>query len=162
MSRHQHMTPSDILILVAPHFEEKAVVYCLSTLRQQGFIVSLVSVTPGKVQSQQGMSLCPDASLSEMDDLLATLPADKHQLVLLAGGTGCAATILADPRAHYLVQHVLRRGGYLAAMAETYELVRETGLLHVDWLDRFLRQGDGVETAVFVQQIINRIKTIKA
>lgn len=154
------MTLPDILILVAPHFEEKAVVYCLSTLRQQGLLVSLVSITPGKVQSRRGMSLCPDASLSEMEDLLATAPADKHQLVLLAGGADCAATILADPRTHYLVQRVLQRGGWLATMAETYELVRETGLLHADWLDRFLRQGSGVETAVFVQQIVDCMAAI--
>ncbi|MCB9434514.1 MAG: DJ-1/PfpI family protein [Ardenticatenaceae bacterium] len=148
------MTPPDIVILVAPRFAEKAVVYCLSTLRQQGFIVSLVSVTPGQVQSRQGMNLCPDASLSDMEALLVTAPADKCQLVLLAGGADCAATILADPRAHDLVQHILQRGGWLAAMAETYELVQATGLLHADWLDRFLRQGSGVEMAVFVQQII--------
>lgn len=159
MPTRKKKTVPDILILVAPYFEEKAVVYCLSKLRQQGFMVSLVSVTPGQVQSQQGVGLCPDASLSQADELVADAAADKPQLVLLAGGSACAAVVLADPRTHRLVERVLHRGGYVAAMAETFALIKETGLLRAEWGERFLRQEGEVETAVFVQQITNRLNT---
>ncbi|MCB9421611.1 MAG: DJ-1/PfpI family protein [Ardenticatenaceae bacterium] len=141
----------DVLILIASHFDEKAVVYCLSELRQQGLAVALVSVTSGMVQSVRGLTLRPDKSLAETDELITA----KRQLLLLAGGAACAAAVLSDPRSHQLIQRILQTDGYVAAMSQTYALALETGL---DVSDRFLRQG-GMETAVFVRQLINHIST---
>ena len=141
----------DVLILIAPRFDEKAVVYCLSELRKQGLAVVLVSVTSSMVDSARGLTLRPDKSLADTNELASA----KRQLLILAGGAECAAAILSDPRSHQLVQRILQTDGAVAAMSQTYELALETGM---DLSERFLRQG-GMETAVFVQQLIDRILT---
>lgn len=141
-------TAPQVIILIAPHFDEKSVVTCLSELRRQGVAVSLMGVTSGLVGSECGLSLRPDSSLLVSDMLVS----ERRQMLILAGGADSAATILSDPRSHQLISQILQTDGYLAALSWPNELVQP------EWASRFMGQG-GMETAVFVQQLINHIST---
>jgi len=155
MGRKKRLQPPDVIILIADQFDEMEVVTCHSVLCNHQLSVVLVSIKPGLVQSIRGITVHPDSYLSQRVSLVS----DKRQLVVLAGGETCAAQTLSDPRAHHLIQDILQQNGFVAVMSKADYLVRETGLFTLEWERRMIRQR-GVETAVFVKQLINRMKTI--
>ncbi len=138
-----------VIILIAPHFDEESVIACLSELRRQGISVSLMGVTSGLIGSENGVTLRPDSSLLAGEKLVST----RRQLLILSGGADCAAAILTDPRSHQLIQQILDTNGYVAALSWPDELVRP------EWESRFIGQG-GVETAVFVQQLVDWVTAV--
>ena len=140
-----------VIILIAPHFDEESVVCCLSELRQQGISVSLMGVTSGLIVSERGLTLRPDTSLLVGDRLVSA----QRQALVIAGGDACAAAILSDPRSHELMRQILQTDGYVAALSGAEGLVREA--VQPAWAARFVGQG-GVETAVFVQWLVERAR----
>lgn len=144
--------PPEALILVGPSFDEVAIVYSLFELRQRGLSAATVGTSTGLVSSACGLLIYPDATLDD-DKLLA---AGSRQLLILSGGAECAATILSDPRAHRLVQALLSAGGHVAALAHTYQLFIETGLLLPQTAGRFWRQ-DGMNIVTFMNELIRRL-----
>lgn len=141
-----------VIILIAPHFDEGTAVACLSELRRQGISVSLMGVTSGLIGSEHGVTLRPDSSLLAGEKLVSA----RRQLLILSGGADCAAAILSDPRSHQLIQQILDTDGCVTALSWPDELVM--ALVRPEWASRFIWQG-GVETAVFVQQIIQLTTT---
>lgn len=148
-----HATPN-VFILAADHFDEAAVVVCLSELRGQGLTAVLVSATPGLLSGKRGIILRPDLSLAQINEFTVK----EGQMVLIAGGAESAAAILTDPRAHHLLQQVLVAKGYIAVMRDTCHYVEGLGLEQLRDRNRLLRQG-GEETAVFTRRLIMRIST---
>ena len=142
------MTTPQVIILIAPYFDEESVVFCLSKLRQQSVSVSLIGVTSGLISGERGVTLRPDSSLLDAGKLVAA----RRQVLVIAGGGSCATTVLSDPRSHQLMQGILQTDGYVAALSGAEGLVREA--VKPVWLSRFVGQG-GMETAVFVQQFID-------
>lgn len=136
-----------VIILIAPHFDEGTAVACLSELRRRGISVSLMGVTSGLIDSERGVALRPDTSLLDGDKLVSS----QKQLLILSGGANCAAAILSDPRSHRLIRQILQTDGHVAALSWPRELVRP------EWAARFVGQGVGEGTAVFVQRLINHI-----
>lgn len=114
----------NVLILLAPRFEEVGALLCTSELRGRGFNVALLGLGAGPVESACGITLWPDATLAEWETLLSETP----QLLVLAGGTSSAALALADPRTHRLIGQVLAGGGHVAALLESERLFHESGL----------------------------------
>lgn len=139
-----------VIILIAPYFDEESVVACLSELRQQGIPVSLMGVTSGLIGSEYGLTLKPDTSLL----VSAKLVSRRKQMLVISGGTECATAILSDPRSHQLIQGILQTDGYVAALSWSDECVLE--MMRPEWLPRFMGH-DGGKTAVFVQRLINQI-----
>lgn len=142
-------TAPDIFILAAPHFDEIAVVICLSELRGQGITAVLVAPTTSLLGGKRGIIFCPDTSLSQISEF----DIKEKQVVIVAGGPESASTILTDPRAHQLIQQVLAANGLIAGMRHTCPLIEELGLMWLQDNKRFLRQ-EGEETAVFLQHLI--------
>ena len=140
------LTVPNVFVLAAPHFDEVAVVTCLSMLRGQGITAVLLTPTPGLISGKRGITLRPDFSLAQVNEF-AIKPG---QMGIIAGGTESAANILTDPRTHQLLQQILAAGGLVAGMRHTCQFVQELGLAD----DCFLEQG-GEETAVFIQQLID-------
>jgi putative intracellular protease/amidase len=97
------------LILIAPGFEEEAVVCCLSRLREAGIAVSLVGLSASLVRGEHGLAVRPDTSLER---LLNSAP---PWLVLVPGGAACASALMADPRVHQLLAATASQGGQIAA-----------------------------------------------
>jgi putative intracellular protease/amidase len=143
-------TVPQVIILIAPHFDEGTAVACLSELRRQGISVLLMGVTSGLIGSECGLTLRPDTSLLAGDRLVSS----RKQALVIAGGAACAAAILTDPRSHELIRQILQTDGYVAALSGAEELVQEA--VRLEWKVRFVGQG-GWETAVFVQRLITRM-----
>ena len=147
-------TLPDVFILAAAHFDEVSVVTCLSELRAQGVTAVLVTPTPGLLSGKRGIPLRPDLSLAQIDEFTIK----DRQIVIIAGGAESASATLTDPRAHQLLQQALAANGTVVGMRHTCQFIDELGLDHLHNSNRFLRQG-GEETAVFIQQLIDRINT---
>ncbi|KAA3654117.1 MAG: hypothetical protein DWQ04_34725 [Chloroflexi bacterium] len=154
MSRKKRLQPPDVIILIADQFDEMEVVTCHSALSNHQLSVVLVSIKPGLVQSIHGITVHPDSYLSQE----LSLASEKRQLIVLAGGETCAAQTLSDPRSHQLIQDILQQNGFVAVMSRADYLVRETGMFMLEREKGMMRQGE-VETAVFVQQLIDRMNT---
>ncbi|HRQ36811.1 MAG TPA: DJ-1/PfpI family protein [Chloroflexota bacterium] len=147
------LTAPQVIILIAPHFDEGSVVGCLSELRQQGISVSLMGVTSGLIGSEHGVTLRPDSSLLTGDRLVSS----RKQALVIAGGAACAAAILSDPRSHELIRQILQTDGYVAALSGAEGLVQE--VMRPEWAARFGAQSGVEGTAVFAQNLINHIST---
>lgn len=134
------------VILIAPGYDELAVVTCLSELRQAGLAVSLVSTAAGLVSSAHGLTIRPD----ELIDRRVTAPLPS--LLILPGPVGCAETLLADPRVHRLIARVHQTGGAVAVLEAAESVAAQAGLAGAN----VLRQGNA-ELLSFLQQVADRI-----
>jgi 4-methyl-5(b-hydroxyethyl)-thiazole monophosphate biosynthesis len=111
-----------ILVLLAPGFDEVAVVTVAQTLRRSGFHVELVGLTAGPVRGGYGLSLTPDKSLSEVEE-------DESVAIVLPGGKEGARRLNADPRVHGLLRRAFEQGAYVAALDAAQLVLRTAGLL---------------------------------
>ncbi|MCA9994325.1 MAG: DJ-1/PfpI family protein [Anaerolineales bacterium] len=137
-------------ILVAPYFDEVAVVTCLAEVRRAGFTAVLVGTTSNALNGRCGIRFHPDKSLTEISEQ----PPEAKQVVMIAGGAESAAVVLADPRVHQLMQQVLHHEGYVVGLQGTQQLLIESGLLLFEDSCHWLQQEEEEETAVFAQQLI--------
>ena len=113
-----------VFVLLAPGFEERDATTVACTLRRSGLPVALVSLMAGPVRGANGLSLLPDATLSEAE-------AEVHQplAVVMPGGLQGSRHLNADPRVHALLRRVVSEGGFVAALDAAYTVLRYAGLL---------------------------------
>jgi len=74
-------TAPDVFILAATHFDEVALVTCLSGLRGEGITTVLITPTPGLLNGKRGITLRPDLSLAQISDFVVK----DRQMVIIAG-----------------------------------------------------------------------------
>ena len=145
------MSPKNTHILIAPRFDELAVVHFVAHMRHKGMSVKLVSLTPGLSSSMHGLKIHPDLSLSELrqNDVY-------NQLLVIPGDPACASAILADPRTHQLIIQVLNNNGLIAALLPAQQLLAKIGLPsnYDSW--RFLAQND-MEITDFINLLIEYV-----
>ena len=147
-------TAPDVLLLTAPYFDETAVVTCLSLLREAGLSVFLVNNRSGFAVGTHGITIQADIALGQTEQVVT----EACQLLIIAGGQQAAAKNLSDPRTHQLIKQILAAGGSIAIMAKAYSVAVETGVLSGKYAHKIFKQGQ-LETAVFVQQLIDQINT---
>jgi putative intracellular protease/amidase len=143
-----------VLLLVAPQFEEEFLACCLSQLRSAGLAVRVVSAVAGAITGSHGLTIVPD----EMIDPLwrsATPP----RLVILPDGSTCASALLIDPRVHQLLGRTLRAGGYLAAPSAAQAVVLSAGLTEAQAPSHCLMQNQQ-ELGEFVGEVV-RVLMVK-
>ncbi len=112
-----------VYILVAPGFEEAAVIYCLTQLREVGLPVSLVGLVAGQIAGWHGLSICPDLTLDEVD------AQEPMKFAVIPGGQQCATTLLTDPRVHRLLHTLIAQEGRVGVMGTAIPVVTQFGLL---------------------------------
>lgn len=112
-----------VYILVAPGFEEAAVIYCLTQLRQAGLPVSLVGLMAGQIAGWHGLSICPDLTLDEVD------AHEPMKLAVIPGGQQCATALLTDPRVHRLLHTLIAQEGRVGVMDTAIPVITQFGLL---------------------------------
>lgn len=142
------MPKPDILLLLAPRFDEVGALCCVSAMRSRGLGVTVMGMSPSTVQSACGLVLVPDATLAEGETLLAATP----QLLVLAGAEPSTALALADPRTHRLITHILAGGGHVAALLDSDHLFLESGRWSPEREDSFSCQRHAPLTD-YVQQL---------
>jgi putative intracellular protease/amidase len=138
-------------ILIAPEFDEEAVVHCLCQMRRWGTAVDLVGNPANWVNGASGLAVHPDYSLAQLNQ--GTLAGD-YSLLIIPGGSSCATTLLSDPRVHRAIKRTFTAGGFVAAMSAVVpKIVANSGLLEPANSCRFLVQGIQ-STADFVKLLI--------
>lgn len=138
-----------ILILLAPGFEEGDAIYCLDRLRRAGLPVSLVSVSAGLIRSRHGLSVRPDRLIEGGNG------ESPPRLILIPGGRESTAVLLTDPRVHRLFAAARDGGGTIAAMATAAPVLSEAGVAAAMPPERFLTQGRD-DVAAFSERLLNR------
>jgi 4-methyl-5(b-hydroxyethyl)-thiazole monophosphate biosynthesis len=111
-----------ILILLAPGFEESDAIAVARRLRQAGLSVVLVGLSANPMRGAYGLSLAPDQTLSQVE-------ADAPRAVVLPRGKAATWQLAGDPRVHALLHRVLARGGYVVALGLTYTILQSAGAL---------------------------------
>jgi len=141
-----------VYILIASGFEEESVAACLSQMRASGVRVRLVGTSAGLISGHRGLTVRPDCSLNQLDQLALELP----ELILLPGNCPCASELAADPRVHQLIDVTLRQSGYLAA-TRTAESVLANVIPPLP-APGFMPQGD-LDTHEFINQLVNLVSS---
>jgi len=114
-----------ILILLAPGFEESDAITVARRLRHAGLSVVLVGLSANPLRGAYGLSLAPDRTLSQVE-------ADAARVVVLPGGRGAAWQLAVDPRVHALLCRVLEQGGYVVALGAAHVVLYAAGALGPD------------------------------
>lgn len=132
-----HSVPNHrIVILLAPGFEETAVVYCLEHMREAGLPVSLVGLSAGVLKGSHGLAVRPDYSLDQLS------PETVHQGVLVPGGSACVSVLLTDPRVHQLLDVTLKNNGFVAVLATAVPLFTQSFPLTAATSSHLIQQGE--------------------
>lgn len=148
-----HSVPNHrIVILLAPGFEETAVVYCLDHMREAGLPVSLVGLSTGILKGLHGLAVRPDYSLDQLSAEAGCLG------VIVPGGSQCVTALLTDPRVHRLLDATLQQEGFVAAMATAVPLLFQSGILVSSTTPRFIPQKD-MDINEFTNQLIDVAST---
>lgn len=127
------------VILIAPEFDEEAVIHCLCQMRQRGTAVDLVGVPSNLVTGASGLTVHPDYALAHLHQ--AMLHAN-HRSLVIPGGASCATTLLSDPRVHRAIKSTFAGGGFVAAMSPVVpQILTNIGLLDSSTAPQFLLQG---------------------
>jgi putative intracellular protease/amidase len=143
----RHSSPHRVLILIAQGFDEISLVQCLAQMREAGLGVSLVSLSARPMDSIHGLTVRPDLLIDQLP--VTTLP----RLVIIPGGSSCAAALMADPRVHQLIETVLNRSGVVAAMSTAQSVLVNAGGPETS-VSNFVVQNN-LPVSEFVGQLIN-------
>ncbi|MFQ5617264.1 MAG: DJ-1/PfpI family protein, partial [Anaerolineales bacterium] len=114
--KHYHVS-----ILIAPGFDERLVVSCLSQMREAGVEVSLVGLMPGLIKSYRGLKVHSDISIDQLPQVT------NPQLILVPGGHQCTSVLMADPRAYRLVETTLAKDGFVAVAPDAQSVLTSIG-----------------------------------
>jgi hypothetical protein len=140
------------VILIAPDFDEEAVVHCLCQMRRRGTAVDLIGVPSNLVTGASGLAVHPDHSLAQLHQEMLT---GSCSLLIIPGNSSCATTLLADPRVHFAIKETLTGGGFVATMSSVVpSIVANSGLLESADSSLFLVQG-ALSTPDFVKLLIS-------
>lgn len=128
-----------VVILVAPGFDEESVIHCLCQMRQRGTAVALVGVPSNLVTGVSGLVVHPDYSLTQ---LYQAGSANSHRLLILPGGAACATALLSDPRVHHIIKKTFTDGGLVATTSSIVpQILTNIGIVELTNTHRFLAQG---------------------
>jgi putative intracellular protease/amidase len=140
-----------VVILIAPEFDEEAVVHCLCQMRRRGTAVTLVGAPSNLVNGASGLAVHPDYPLAQLQQGALT---DSYSLLIIPGSASCATTLLSDPRVHRAIKQTFAEDGLVAAMSPVVpQILANIGLLESANSSRFLVQGT-LSTADFVKMLI--------
>jgi hypothetical protein len=148
MNTKRQAEADQALILIAPGFDEGAIVVCVRQLRQYGMAIKLVGTSAHYVTGQSGLMVHPDCSLSQIE-------LEIFYLLIIPGGDTCTIQLLSDPRTYRIVQSVIDSGNRVAVMSSlAAPILTSVGILTTAVSSQFLTQGSQ-KTADFIQQLLS-------
>ena len=98
-----------VLVILAEGFEEIEAVCAIDVLRRAGAEVVAAGLTGDPVLGSRGITLLPDAALSDA-------AGEKYDLVVLPGGMPGASNLRDDPRVKEVIARTLTLGGMVGAI----------------------------------------------
>ncbi|MHC4471821.1 MAG: DJ-1 family glyoxalase III [Planctomycetota bacterium] len=139
-----------VLVILAEGFEEIEAVTPIDVLRRAGAEVTAAGLGAGPVKGSRGVTLLPDAPLSEIEE-------EEFDLVVLPGGPG-AAELRDDPRVTRILTRTLAADRRVGAICASPAVVLSThGFLagkratcHPNVVSEHMKEGDLVDERVVV------------
>ena len=116
------MNRTDVVVPIAPGFEETEAVAILDVLRRAGLSVVAAGLTEGVTTGSHGIAIRTDRLIDELVD------ADVRAVVLPGGMPG-AEHLRTDPRVQRLLRNAARRGAVTAAVCAAPMALAQAGLL---------------------------------
>ncbi len=113
---------ANVLVPLAPGFEEIEAVTVIDLLRRAGITVVVAGLTDGPIRGSHGIALDPDCDLDEARD-------GEYDMVVLAGGMPGADNLRDDPRVIALVRAMAAEGKFTAAICAAPQVLAAAGLL---------------------------------
>jgi putative intracellular protease/amidase len=151
MKKIKTLSARQVVLLIAPEFDEETVVHCLCQMRQRGTAVALVGTPSNLVNGASGLAIHPDYPLAQLQQGALT---ESYSLLIIPGSSACATTLLSDPRVHRAIKRTFAAGGVVATMSPVVpQILTNIGLLASADSSRFLVQGTQ-STADFVKLLI--------
>lgn len=147
-SNSEQLSGSNVLLLIAPGFEEGPVIYFVAKMRQAGLAIQLVGLSPRLIRSQHGIAVRPDVLLGRLPSVM------NHRLVIVPGGVQCVSTLLAEPRVYRLLEETITRGGFLAATLTAQELLLNSNPFLLD-NSACVKTQDGRSLQEFVSELLD-------
>ena len=110
-----------VYLLLGEGFEEGEALVALDMLRRGGVETEMVSLGGATVTSSHGVTVTADRLLADAKD--------DAEMIILPGGLGGVANILANERALELIRGAHERGAYVAAICAAPTVLAKLGIL---------------------------------
>lgn len=111
-----------VLVILAPGFEEIETVTIVDILRRAGARVTLAGTEGGPLQGSRGIDLVPDNQLDDVDD-------DEFDMVVLPGGQPGTSNLQKDDRVKAILLKMHRSHKKIAAICAAPLVLQSAGLL---------------------------------
>ena len=108
-----------VLVILAEGFEEIEAVTPIDVLRRAGAEVVAAGLADGPVKGSRGISILPDAPLSDVEE-------EEFDLLVLPGGLPGATNLRDDPRVKGLIERTLAANGTVGAICAAPATVLST------------------------------------
>ena len=111
-----------VLVILAPGFEEIETVTVVDILRRAGARVTLAGTENGTLQGSRGINLAPDSRLDEVN-------VDEFDLVVLPGGQPGTTNLQNDGRVKAILLKMNQNDKKIAAICAAPIVLQSVGLL---------------------------------
>ena len=112
----------NVLVPLAPGFEEIEAITVIDILRRAGLNVIVAGTLPGPIEASRKTKHLPDC-------LLANVNADSLDLIVLPGGQPGTDNLRADPRIRRIIETLRQRNKPIAAICAAPGILAGCGLL---------------------------------
>ncbi len=110
----------NVLVLLAPGFEEIETVTIVDVLRRAGITTVLVGISTPPIPGAHGIKLMSDASVDAIGD---------YDAIVLPGGNPGYLNLERDPRVLKLIQNAYGAGKYIGAICAAPHVLGEAGIM---------------------------------
>ena len=133
-----------VLVPLAPGFEELEAVTIIDLLRRANIDVIVAGLQGGPLTGSRGTKILPDFILDDLPDI-------PFDMIVLPGGQPGADNLRDDPRIEKLLVEVSRAGGITAAICAAPKVLASAGLLE----DRNMTSYPGAMSGIEVNGMKN-------
>ncbi len=135
----------NVVVLLAPGFEEIETVTLVDILRRAGITTVLAGISSPPIPGGHGIKVMSDASIDEIGEFDA---------VVLPGGNPGYLNLERDQRVHTLVREAYKAGKYIGAICAAPHVLGEAGIM--EGVTATCYPGIGVKGARRVDQRVVR------
>lgn len=142
------MYQPEVFILIAPDFDERAIVDSLCTFRAEGIATRLVSLSAGLLTGSYGLAIKPDLSLTQFEQMQRQMLNGRYTLII-SSSQPMTAALQTDPRVQHIIETTFATDGLVAFMAPVPPFVDQFGQ------EANLRLQTEIGAEQFMTQIVN-------
>ena len=122
MSLMSKATKKQVLVPLAPGFEEIEAATLIDVLRRAGIEVTVAGTAPGPLEGANGIRITADKLLDEVESA-------EFDMIAIPGGTGGVAQLKAHPSLNPLIGEFVAKKKFVAAICAAPTLLSSAGLL---------------------------------